>query len=55
MSARATPTTWKPPRLIAHPYYRHGFTILAIVYLIWSVGTTAMLAISREIIIIGNT
>ena len=39
MSARATPTTWKPPRLIAHPYYRHGFTILAIAYLIWSVGS----------------
>ena len=39
MSARATPTTWKPPRLIAHPYYRHGFTILVIAYLIWSVGS----------------
>ena len=39
MSVRATPTTWKPPRLIAHPYYRHGFTILAIAYLIWSVGS----------------
>jgi phosphonate transport system permease protein len=39
MSARATPTTWKPPRLIADPYYRHGFTILAIAYLIWSVGS----------------
>ena len=39
MSARATPTTWKPPRLIAHPYYRHAFTILVIAYLIWSVGS----------------
>ncbi len=31
--------TWRPPKLIPSPYYRHGLTVLIIAYLIWSLGT----------------
>lgn len=34
-----TPTTWRPPNLIANPYYRYGLLALAIAYLIWSTTT----------------
>ena len=34
-----TPTTWRPPRLIANPLWRHGLLALAIAYVVWSVGT----------------
>ena len=33
------PTHWRPPKLIANPYYRHALTVLAIAYLVWSLGT----------------
>ncbi len=35
----STPTSWRPPKLIANPLYRYGFIALALAYLIWSVGT----------------
>lgn len=34
-----TPTTWRPPKLIANPVYRYGLIALAIAYLIWSLAT----------------
>jgi phosphonate transport system permease protein len=34
-----TPTTWRPPKLIANPLYRYGLMALAVVYLVWSLGT----------------
>jgi phosphonate transport system permease protein len=35
----STPTTWRPPKLIPNPFYRHGLIALAIAYLIWSLAT----------------
>jgi len=34
-----TPVRWRPPKLIANPFYRHGLAVLAIAYLVWSLGT----------------
>jgi len=34
-----TPTTWRPPRMIANPAYRYALLALAVAYLVWSVGT----------------
>jgi phosphonate transport system permease protein len=34
-----TPTTWRPPKLIANPLYRYGLMALALAYLMWSLGT----------------
>jgi phosphonate transport system permease protein len=33
------PLSWRPPRLIANPLYRHGLMALAVGYVIWSLGT----------------
>lgn len=35
----STPTTWRPPKLIPNPFYRHGLIALAIAYLVWSLAT----------------
>ena len=35
----STPTTWRPPKLIANPVYRYGLIALAVAYLIWSLAT----------------
>ncbi len=35
----STATTWRPPRLIANPIYRHGLTVGVVAYLVWSIGT----------------
>jgi phosphonate transport system permease protein len=35
----STPTTWRPPKLIANPLYRYGLMALAVAYLVWSLGT----------------
>lgn len=32
----STPTTWRPPKLIANPFLRHGLIALALVYLVCS-------------------
>ena len=39
MTDLSTPTTWRPPRFIANPVYRHGLTLLVALYLVWSLGT----------------
>ncbi len=36
--AAARPTRWRPPRLIANPVYRHGFTAAVLIYLLLSIG-----------------
>ena len=40
MSEPATrPTRWRAPRLIANPVYRHSFTAIVVIYLLWSIGS----------------
>ncbi|MFQ5785625.1 MAG: phosphonate ABC transporter, permease protein PhnE [Alphaproteobacteria bacterium] len=35
----SAPAAWRPPRLIAGPYWRYGLGVLAVAYVFWSLGS----------------